>query len=65
LSGKIVYKYADPGEQNKEYVMKNANLVLKVGFFEKVTDGTFNFVSDITISFAAAGKRSNGNQRCG
>lgn len=47
LSGKMVYKYADPGEENKEYVMKNANLVLKVGFFESQNNGTYKFVSDI------------------
>ncbi|MES2621472.1 MAG: carboxypeptidase-like regulatory domain-containing protein [Bacteroidota bacterium] len=40
LSGKLVYKYGDPGE-TKEYPLKNANISLQVQYFEKLADGTF------------------------
>jgi len=56
LSGKLVYKYADPGEQNKEYPMKSANLTLKVGFFQQDADGSFTYICDIDPSLSSSQK---------
>jgi len=47
LSGKLVYKYADPGEETKEYALRNANLTLQVGFFQQIENGKFIYISDV------------------